>query len=65
LIVINIIASSSAIFKTSGAPTMQQAESFLGFLGSIPSHTVMGVDIVWNIMDQDDMLELFPEMRTF
>lgn len=65
LIVINIIVSSSAIYKTSGAPTMQQAESFLGFLGSIPAHTVMGVDIVWNIMDQDDMLELFPEMRTF
>lgn len=64
IIVVNIIVAAFEDVMVKKAVRATDVAKVLEFFASLPGSQMAGANIWWNIMDRDDMLELYPEMRS-
>lgn len=63
VIIINMAVACHCDILLDDGITFENFNKLISFFSAIPESNLLGTNIVWNITDQDDLMEKFPELR--
>lgn len=64
-IILNVIVASFSDVKLEKRENLDELKELLKFFASLSSEEFAGASVWWNILDRDDLIELYPELRQF